>query len=44
MKKPYSFRLDPELIEQLRKQAKKERRSLANTIEMAIIKYLNPSK
>lgn len=33
MKKMFSFRLDPDLIEKLRKIAEKQNRSLANLIE-----------
>jgi predicted transcriptional regulator len=39
-KKNFTLSLDRELVEKMRKQAKAEKRSLSNMIEIAILKYL----
>lgn len=40
MKKPYSIRLEPELLEQLKQAASKDGRSVNNAIELAIRDYV----
>jgi hypothetical protein len=39
MKKPYSIRIDPALLEKIKAKAKKDKRSTNASIEMAIEKY-----
>ena len=43
MKKPYSIRIDPALLEKIKAKAKKERRSTNATIEVAIEEYVENS-
>lgn len=43
-KTPFSLKLEPELLEEVRLQAKQEHRSVSNLIEIAIIKYLEEIK
>ncbi len=40
IKKPYSIRIDPILLEQLKVQAEKEMRPVNNLIEFALNEYL----
>jgi len=40
MKKNFTLSLDPELVENMRKRAKAEKRSLSNIIEIAAVHYL----
>jgi len=40
MKRPYSIRINPDLLEKLRAQAEKEMRPVNNMIEVAIVEYL----
>ena len=40
MKKNFTLSLDPELVEKMRKQARAEKRSLSNMIEIAMLQYL----
>ena len=43
-KEVLSFRFEPELIEKIIKQAKKENRSKSNLVQLAIKKYLESVK
>lgn len=43
-KKNFTLSLDRELVEKMRKQARAEKRSLSNMIEIAILKYLEDKK
>ena len=43
-KQVLSFRLEPELIEKIKKQAKKENRSNSNLVQLAIKLYLESVK
>lgn len=44
MKVHQTFRIEPELLKKVQKQAKKENRKVGNLYETAIIDYLNKVK
>lgn len=43
-KSPFSLRLEPDLFERVKEQAKREHRPVNNLIELALIKYLEENE
>ena len=44
MKEKYTFKLDPELMKQLRRIAEKENRAFNNLVETALKQFVNQNK